>query len=235
MRVLQIFVLALLAVAARADVQPCQLTFLGSGVTCTEGALTFNLVSNAPSDTIVEPIAGGLALIGNMAGGTGGTLISLAVTVPAYWTIEGTIFNWPRENVIDIPDGGLNTTGIFGLFIGYSPNGTQTTFQPDGINEVNYNSPCLACGPIEIFYAANDFPFDNDALSTALLKTGTRGGPATVERWEIGGFRATAPEPSALVLLATALALGWIRISDRCRASSSSGRDYRVGALFRKR
>jgi hypothetical protein len=211
MRVLQILTPVLLATAVRADILPCQLTLLGSGVTCTEGILTFHLSSNAPPNTIVEPIAGGLALVGDMPGGGGGTSIQLSVTVPKYWAIIGVIFDWPKLDIIDFPNAppGINTTGISSIFSGYSANGIQTTFQPDFNPEGNYSSPCLGCGLPSIFFLEDD-PNLGDATTIVDLNTQTIGGPATVERWDIGGFDAVAPEPSALLLLTTAAGLlGW--------------------------
>jgi hypothetical protein len=216
MRTLQLLALALLATAVRADIQPCQLTFLGSGVVCTEGILTFSLSSNAPPDTIVQPIPGGLALIGQMDGSSvGATSMALTVTVPKYWAIVGAPTVTEMADVVATsPDGEF---GIESLLYGLTETGDITQWQTDSINADVISSPCVDCvTPFSLFQLVDDPPSFYPA-STATLSTQTaafsEGGIATVHLLEIGGFDAVSPEPSAFVLLATVvIALGcWRR------------------------
>jgi len=204
MRSVHLLAFALLATAAWADsIQPCQLQTLGSGVVCTQGILTFSLISTAPPETMVEPIPGGLALVGEMDGSGGGTFISLTVTVPSYWAIVGGSTVKETAHIIDVP----TIFGIVSFFDGYAEDGTLTTHQTDFINDGEYLEPCLACGITSYFNVLDD-PFFGGATNRVSLTSRTFGGGATVERWAIGGFDAVAPEPSAFLLLATALAAG---------------------------
>lgn len=210
MRALQVLTLAAFAIAARADVQPCQLTFLGAGVTCTEGDLTFSLASNAPADTIVAPISGGLALIGPMDGsGSPGTFIDLTVTVPDYFAIVGIVTVHETADILVAPNA-PKVSGITSTFDGFQKDGNPTVHQIDFINANEYVSSCLACGVTSVFSLFDDPFLENGPTATLVLRTQTWGDEATTTRWDIGGFYAISPEPSTVILFTTALGLVWL-------------------------
>jgi hypothetical protein len=138
--------------------------------------------------------------------------MTLTVTVPEYWAIVGLITVTELADVIYTePDG---VFGIMSEVMGFTETGAFTQWQNDSINGGYYNSPCLDCvTPLSGFYLVDYPPFD--PVSTLILTTRTydAGGLASIDRLAIGGFDAISPEPSAFVLLATAvIALGcWRR------------------------